>query len=67
MAQESQNNDFSFKLTYKKNQIIRSLEIYKITFNKYLKNNDELKPDLLNLPTKITFFLIDLFYLIYFF
>ena len=56
MAQESQNNDFSFKLTYKKNQIIRSLEIYKITFNKYLKNNDESKPDLLNLPTKITFF-----------
>ena len=34
VAQESQNNKFSFKLIYKNNQIIRSLEIYKINKNK---------------------------------
>ena len=63
MAQESQNNHFSFKLIYKYNQIIRSLEIYKILFNKTCQLMMIYKYALWKLPTKITFF----FYLIYFF
>ena len=43
-AQESPNKDFSWKLINKKNnQIIISLEIHKITFNKNLTINDDLK------------------------
>ena len=41
-AQEIQNNNFSCKIMKKNNQIIRSLEIYKITLNKNLTINDDL-------------------------
>ena len=40
---ESQNNKFSSKLARKKNQIRRRLEIYKITSNKKLIINQNLK------------------------
>tara|TARA_B100000886_G_scaffold283829_1_gene208176 strand:- start:91 stop:234 length:144 start_codon:yes stop_codon:yes gene_type:complete len=40
---ENQNNKFSSKLTHKNNQIMRSLEIYKIALNKKLTINDGLK------------------------
>jgi len=42
VAQENQNNKFSCKLICQNNQIIRDLEIYKITLNKNLTINDDL-------------------------
>ena len=41
VEQESQNK-FSLEITFKKNQIIRSFEINKITLNKKLTNNEDL-------------------------
>ena len=41
VEQESQNK-FSLEITFKKNQIIRSLEINKISLNKKLTNNEDL-------------------------
>ena len=51
VAQESQNNKFFCALTWKNNQIIRSLEIHKIALNKKLTIYNFWK-----LPTKITIF-----------
>jgi len=42
VVQESPNNKFASKLICKKNQIIRALEIYKISLNKNLTINYDL-------------------------